>query len=660
MATQFAGTEAANYSPMNCPLPSADPAAIAERYRLLVETTQNVIFTLAPDGRITSLNPVFEQLTGWDRAQWVGQPFPPLLAPESQPVAANMLARVLAGERLPSFTLRILARNGSPRIAEVTAITERHNDQVVAVLGIARDVTEQKHAEQALQESEELFRSLSASTPLGVFLTDTHGQSIYSNPQCRALFATSLMESLGEGWMRRVHPDDRERVKEEWEGAVRERRTYATEFRVRLPDGDQAWIHLRCSPMMSDGGQWRGNVATVEDVTERKQGEDTLRDTNRRLEAVLAQLQATQAQVVQQERLRAVGTMASGIAHDFNNALAAILGFSELLLHRPQILDDRQKTLNYLRMMNTAAKDAGNVVNRLREFYRPREEGEVFAPLDLHWLIQQVVSLTQPKWQAQAQASGVQIQIATDLQPVPLVTGHAPELREVLTNLIFNAVDAMPHGGTITLHTRTEGDRVLLSVTDTGTGMTDDVRQRCFEPFFSSKGQRGTGLGLAMVYGIVQRHQGTIDIETAVGRGTTFLIRLPVATGAPVAATPVAPAPAHPLSILIVDDEELVSSIVADMLRSEGHSVVTAANGTEALQHFHATAFDVVLLDQAMPGMTGDQVAGMMRATKPGQPIILLTGFGTMKEKPAGVDFVLGKPVTFAQLRAALGKAVAR
>ena len=225
-------------------------------------------------------------------------------------------------------------------------------------------------------------------------------------------------------------------------------------------------------------------------------------------------MKQTQQNIIQQERLRALGQMASGIAHDFNNALTPILGFSELLLKRSEGLDDRDTVERYLRMMNMAAQDAATVVgnSRLREFYRKREEGENFAPASLHDLVGQAISLTQPRWKDEAQAKGITIKMETDLQEVPLIIGDESELREALTNLVFNAVDAMPDGGTITLRTRRDGNQVVLEVSDTGTGMTEEVRQRCLDPFFTTKGAHTssrTGMGLAMVYGIVQRHEGS-------------------------------------------------------------------------------------------------------------------------------------------------------
>jgi signal transduction histidine kinase len=245
------------------------------------------------------------------------------------------------------------------------------------------------------------------------------------------------------------------------------------------------------------------------------------------LTSALTELKQTQNQIVQQERLRAFGEMAGGVVHDFNNALIAIIGYSDLLLDDPDVLADRSMTLSYLKTMNTAGRDAAQVVKRLRDFYRSRESEDIFAPVDLNEVIEQSVSLTQPKWKTQALTSGRKIEMKLDLEKLPSVSGNPAELREALTNLIFNAVDAMPAGGTVTLRSRAEDNAVLFEISDTGTGMSEDVRTRCLEPFFSTKGDKGTGLGLSMVFGIIKRHNGTLDIESAVGRGSTFRIRFP-------------------------------------------------------------------------------------------------------------------------------------
>ncbi|MFQ5840687.1 MAG: GAF domain-containing protein, partial [Candidatus Methylomirabilales bacterium] len=407
-----------------------------------------------------------------------------------------------------------------------------------------------------------------------------------------------------------------------------------------------------------------GTILVIRDITERKQAEEDLYESNRRLEEALVKLKATQQQVLQQERLRALGQMASGIAHDFNNALSPILGFTELLLDHPEYLENKEKVRRYAQMMNTAARDAAGVVRRLREFYRSREEDEIFLPVDPNFLVGQVIMLTQPRWKDQALASGITIDIETDLQPVPLVAGNETEVREVLTNLIFNAVDAMPEGGTLTLRTHSDADYAVLEVSDTGTGMTDEVLQRCLEPFFSTKPERGTGLGLAMVYGIIQRHQGTLAIESEPGQGTTFILRLPVYTKQDAEHRPQAgEVLSRRLDILVVDDEPPVREAITAYLTGDGHRVETASNGSEGLEKFRAGWFDVVVTDKGMPEMAGDQLAAAIKRVAPDAPVILLTGFGDLMiasgETPAGVDIIVGKPVALAALRQALAKVTA-
>ncbi len=387
------------------------------------------------------------------------------------------------------------------------------------------------------------------------------------------------------------------------------------------------------------------------------------RESEERLKHVLEELRETQQRVIQEERLRALGGMASGIAHDFNNALVGILGLSELLLHRPENLDDKQKIKRYAEMINTSAKDAGEIVNRLREFYRHREGREAFEMVDLNQLVEDAISLTQPMWKTQPEAKSAPITVQKDLQDVPPVAGYAGELREVLTNLIFNAVDAMPRGGTIEIRTRCDGSQVTLEVSDTGTGMTDEVRKRCLEPFFTTKGNHGSGLGLAMVYGSVQRHQGTIDINSEVGKGSTFIIRIPLRSAKPQSVLSAQPVKAVPhLHVLLVDDEAMVRKIIGEYLRIDGHTVEVADGGRDGLEKFHNGQFDLVVVDRAMPDMNGDRVATAIRSADPNVSVIMLTGFGAMmrdvNETPPGVDLIVGKPVTINGLRAAVAEAV--
>ena len=394
---------------------------------------------------------------------------------------------------------------------------------------------------------------------------------------------------------------------------------------------------------------------------EHRRAEEELQESKRRLEETLAELKATQQQIIQQERLHALGQMASGIAHDFNNTMMPILGYSEMMLMFPQTLADSEKATSYLELINTAAKDAKKIVSRLREFYRPRGEDEIFMPINLNQLVKQVIELTKPKWKEQAQASGITINVEADLQKIPYIMGSEVELREVVTNVIFNAVDAMPKSGTITISTRCDGKHVVFEVSDTGGGMTEEFKQRCFEPFFSTKGGCGTGLGLAIVYGIIQRHEGKIEIESAPDKGTTFIIRLPFQMEEQTKAkSQEAEANLRSLRVLVVDDMQMTRELVTEYLTADGHTVEIATNGVEGLEKFHVGKFDLVITDQSMPDMNGTQFATLIKQIAPNKPIILLTGFGDMMEtsgeKQTCIDFLVSKPVTITTFREVLAK----
>ncbi len=387
--------------------------------------------------------------------------------------------------------------------------------------------------------------------------------------------------------------------------------------------------------------------------------EDQVRQRTNDLENALEKLCNAQDQVVKQERLRALGMMAGGIAHDFNNALTMILGYSELLLPWLQKTAPDAKEQAYLKHVIAAAQDATHVVSRLRDFYRPAEADELRAPLEVNALCDQAIAFTTPKWKAKARATGSTIEVLTKFTDVPQILACAPELRESLTNLIFNAVDAMPEGGTITVATRADGPNVRIEVSDTGTGMSEEAVARCLEPFFSTKGDRGTGLGLAVVYGIIQRHGGTIEIASEIGKGTTFSLVLPAtdqiaeASGAGEVAEM-----NRTLNILVVDDQEIICELIAAHLGADGHNAVTVSDPLEAMARFDAEPFDLVITDQSMPGLSGEQLAKKIREHNPEIHIIMLTGFGddllTNGKAPEGIEAVLSKPVSSDELRRAI------
>ncbi len=408
-----------------------------------------------------------------------------------------------------------------------------------------------------------------------------------------------------------------------------------------------------------------------------------LQDSNQRLEAALAEVRRSQEEIVKQERLSALGQMVSGIAHDFNNALMPIVGLSSYFLSTPEALSNPDQFRTDLETIQSSATAAAEVVRRLREFYRPEDALDTTS-VNLSMLVNQVILLTEPAWRVQAQADGREIRIVNEIGDLPPLPANEPRLREALINLMLNAVDAMPQGGTIRLSAECSAERVTLRFSDTGIGMPDDVRKRCFEPFFTTKGRHGSGLGLAMVYGIVSRHGGLITVESQPDQGTTFVIRLPLvqleeqsqadepaggSLPAPVATLPcsaggqvLAPGdggrPAPGFNVLVVDDEEWARVLIRRFLILNGHTVLAVASGEEALDLFRREAVDLVITDRAIPEMSGDEIAAEIKRLSPATPVIMLTGFGDImdvrRERPAGVDCVLGKPVTPDQLQEAV------
>ncbi|MEK0447535.1 MAG: hypothetical protein RLZZ399_2856 [Verrucomicrobiota bacterium] len=376
------------------------------------------------------------------------------------------------------------------------------------------------------------------------------------------------------------------------------------------------------------------------------------------LEDTLERLKAAQELVVKQERLRALGMMASGIAHDFNNALTMVLGYAELLApYIRQHAPEREK--ENLSNLMAAAQDASHVVGRLREFYRPAGQNENRVPVDINAMVEQALILTAPRWRDKSRAEGIQIESETDLKPLPTLIASAPEVREVLTNLIFNAVDAMPKGGRVKIDTAEVDGRIRIQVHDTGVGMTEEEQARCLEPFFTTKGERGTGLGLAVVYGFVQRYGGAITIQSVKGRGTTMTLLLPGSDRAVEAEpTPADYSRSESMRILVVDDQEIIRELVAEMVRSEGHFVKTVLNGQAALEALKEERWDMMMSDLSMPEMTGTELAARARQDGHTLPIILLTGFGdeirAQGRNPPGVDLIVSKPITLKGLRGAL------
>ena len=473
----------------------------------------------------------------------------------------------------------------------------------------------------ALVESEAKYRVLVESSPQGILILQG-GKAVFANGAIAQMAGRMESELLHPGFdPLAIFPlDAQDRVRAAIAAPSSAEAQLSTE--IDQPEGRRLPVEVQTAPLVFQNQP--ATMVLVSDVS-------PLRDL--------------QDQLVRGEKLRALGELAAGVAHDFNNTLGIILGRTQLLMMRTEdaVL---HAGLNVIRQ---AATDGGEAVRRIQQFSRVREDRD-HEPLSLPEIAREVVEITRGKWKNDAERGGLKIEVHVTSEDPPLISGSRAEIREALTNLIFNAVDALPRGGAIAIRSRGEEGAAVIEVVDNGVGMTDEVRSRMFEPFFTTKGLSGTGLGLAMVYGTVTRHQGTIEVDTALGAGTTVRMRFPATEGLGSERAPSLPRKARVAArILVVDDEVELLNILRDALVGVGHMVTIASSGAEGIARFRAGSYDVVLSDLGMADVSGWEVARAVRAE--GSPRVVLglvTGWGaTISEEMVdahGVNFVVAKP----------------
>jgi len=372
------------------------------------------------------------------------------------------------------------------------------------------------------------------------------------------------------------------------------------------------------------------------------------------LESAYESLKRAQDRLIQTEKFRALGEMAGGVVHDFNNILTSILGRVQLLWKKMEKEKPKEgeDLIRNLRLIEKSASDGANILSRIQKFTKTKKD-TTFSFVDLNEIVEDSLEMTRSYWRDQAILSGIQIEVRKELENIGKISGNATELREVLTNLIINAVDAMPEGGTLTLKTEEDQRLIYLKVSDTGTGMTQEVKNKIFEPFFTTKGDRGTGLGMSVAYSILSRHEGEIEIESSPDLGSTFTIKLPkcieVRKGEEIKTLSKEKA-----GVLIIEDEKNIREVLKEMLSTEGYEVTCVAKGKEGIELFKKKKFDLVITDLGIPGMSGWEVADQIKSINPSTPVVLSTGWGVkfdpVKMKSKNVDQVIKKPFNLKQV----------
>jgi PAS domain S-box-containing protein len=675
----------------------------------VVEFSDDAIITQTLEGIITSWNPAARRLFGYTAQQTVGQPIQMLIPPERLDEEKGSVARIGRGELVDHLeTIRLRVDGTRIDVSVTISPLKDGSGRVIGASKIVRDISERKAQERKVQAQlarlnllqqihhtiEErqdvdsmyraVIRGLEEHFPvdLGCIALCQPGSEFFIVNRVGTRRDLAMEVGLSEQSAVPIAENGLDRcVRGEllYEADTAQR---AYRFPARLASAGLRSVIV--APLSVENnisgvliaarrgpqGFTSGDCDFLRQISDRV----ALAAHNARLYSTMQkayeELRQTQQTVVRQERLRALGQMASGIAHDINNALSPAVLYAQLMLGRDRGLGAEAR--EHLSIIERAMDDVVRTVTRMRRFYHPGELERELSPTDVNALLQQVAEITRARWKDMPEERGIVIELRNLPTPgLPRIIGAENEIRDALINLVLNAVDAMPNGGVLTLRSSV-GDAskdpagarwASIEVSDTGVGMSEAVRRRCLEPFFTTKGKTGTGLGLAMVHGMVERHNGEIEIESEPGRGTTVRINFPVASG--LLETPPVPTDrtTKALRILLVDDDTLLLKSLCDVLESEGHGVVPADGGQKGIDEFmaarqHGQAFDVVISDQGMPAIDGRKVAAAIKSADRSTPFILLTGWGQalQAEHDTSDDFdrVLSKPPHIAELRRAL------
>jgi len=479
---------------------------------------------------------------------------------------------------------------------------------------------------------ENLERNILTAIKDGIWVEDERGFCVCANDKAAKTLGYDTAEALrGRHWREMIVPEEHQHVERQWnQRKTGLNSTYQTILRRR--DGLMVPILISASSF-HEKGLYRGSIALMIDYTEQEQFKERM---------------------IQAERLRALGEMAVGVAHDFNNLLAAMLGRAQLLKLRLSKYNgpERRQTTPYLleglTLIEQAALDGAEIIRRIQDYTQTRGE-EDYVRVDLNEVIRDVIELTRPRWKSKAEAEGIRVEIQEDRRHLPPVSGNPSELREVVTNLVLNAIDAMPHGGTLTIRTQTDRRINRIHIQDTGMGIAPENAERVFQPFFTTKGASSSGLGLSVSQEIIRRHGGKLKTKSEPGKGTTFTIELRVSLEAleeGEAERP--PRPGRKAKILVIEDDERIRDNLKEILSLAGHAVTLAENAKEGVTLFKKRTYDLVFTDLSMPEISGWELARIIKEKDPRIPVALVTGWGVRidseKLKDRGVDMVISKP----------------
>jgi len=617
-----------------------------KNFRRLVETMNEGLMVMDVGGGLSYVNEKLCIVTGYGKKELEGGSFEKFVDTEDERSRIAVDNVLSSGNFAGSGSREIILIKKDGKRIPVIISPETIVDEKSGFLGtfaVVTDITELKRAENSVRESRDFLENIFKATRDGIIITDVTGAILRVNRSVERIFGFTVAELVGTSMTHYMPEGEKYRIVGRGFAEELKSKGFVDIFEAyfKKKNGEIAPFECNISLLKDESGTPTGAVVLLRDIAERKKMEQ---------------------QFLQTEKLSSLGELAGGVAHDFNNVLSAILGRAQLLMRRINKLGTDKSAdklmseiSESLKVIEKASLDGADTVHRIMKFARKEKEQD-FVGVDLHDVIDDAIEFTRPKWKGQAEAKGIIINILKDFSAsAPYVSGNASELREVITNILSNAFDAMPAGGDVWIKSRIEGGWVFVEIADSGGGIKEDILDKIFDPFFTTKGPKSTGLGMSVSYGIIDQHGGNISVRSAQGEKTVFTVSLPLDQSPVVETHGKKPAPVQKkMGILLIEDEKSVCDVLKEMLTGEGHAVTVAYDGKQGLALFAQNRFDLVITDLAMPGMSGWQVAKAIKTTDNKVPVILTTGW---ELKPAEgdanrkyVDIIVNKPFTVSRI----------
>ena len=607
----------------------------------VLKTSADGIIITDPESYIIFANETIERILGYDSGELIGK-HPEEFSPKGKKYREKIhgfVSELLKEDKATGFEYTWVRKDGSLVDIEMSATLLKDSEgNIVGSVGNIRDITERKKADFKISESKEFLENIFKTSADGIIITDAKGLVTMTNEAIERMLGYSKDELIGmhsEKFAVKENKNNSNRkLKSSQKTLLQKGVITRVECAWLKKDGKQIEIENNTALLKDRKGKITGAVAIIRDITESKEMERAF---------------------IQAEKLGALGELAGGVAHDFNNILAAILGRVQLLKMQvgvsPERTEGRKSVIALqegLEIIEKASLDGAETVRRIQKFSK-KADSEYFTSIDLNEVIYDALEFTKVRWKDEAELKGIAITIKQIFSALPPVSGNAPELRELFTNLFGNAVDAMPQGGIIEVHTLVKNNHAMVIVKDTGIGIPENIRKRIFDPFFTTKGFQSTGLGLSVSYGIINRHKGSIQVDSSDGEGTSFTIKIPLSKKGSVIKKEKALSKKYKIArILVVEDNKEVGKLLFDILTDLGYEVKVALDGFEGIKAFKKKKFDLVFTDLGMPKMSGWQLARKLKKLDSKVPIALITGWQINMNKrdlkKSGIDLIITKP----------------